>query len=570
MGLGKQLNGIKKTPMIKKIKENFHWILIIISALFTFWQLPQTFYQQDEWQTLGHNMVLGLSPLLNINPVYLLFDEVRPLGALLYVVLLGFFKFTVAPASILAILLHIANGFLTYYLVIKLTKQRVIAIVAALFLITNSVSHQAVTWVSAVGTLPAITFILAALICYLGYLEKSNKKLLFLSFIFTIISIYFKGIGIFLFVLLPLMSIIYSEKPLNVKFLKKVFRDNIPLLIFGSILVLVRFSHLFFRTEQVAGFSPGGSFSFFHLVALRSILYPLTSIFQIFIPARDIYSITPMITKMQYKFLIDSPVVDLVAQSIVADMVAVMGAFGILLILGFIILKSKDKTTKRNIIFALILFLLSFLPYVVYDRDSSYLSSRYFYLGLVPAGILLGYIANFFYQKNKYLKWATVIIVFIFLYHHSSVVRSDIRYQTGLATERKSVLTGIKTSYPKLNDKTIFYVTSDKEYYGPITNPFQNGLGYVLEVWYFDSGKIPGEFLSENFLWDLGAEGYKEKGDLGFGYYQDIDKMVIDMKEKNLSTSMIKAFYIRSSDSKILDITPEIASRVSTISGIKK
>lgn len=556
--------------MRKKISEKLHWILIIFFTLFTFWQLPQTFYQQDEWQSLGHNMVLGISPLFSINPLFLFFDEVRPLGALLYIVILGFFKFTVAPSVILGISLHIANSLLAYYLVIKLTKQKIIASIVALFLITNSVSHQAVTWVSAIGTLPAITFILASLICYFKYLEKSNKKYIYLSFIFTIISIYFKGIGLFLFMLLPLMNIIYSDRPISRKYLKKVLTDNIPLLIFGFVLVAVRFSHLFFRTEQIVGFSSGGSSSFFQLVILRSILYPLTSLFQIFIPARDIYSFTPMITKMQYKFLVGSPVVDLVAQSIVADLVAVVGSVAILCLLGFIVFRLKDKTVFRNIVFALILFLVSFLPYVVYDRDSSYLSSRYFYLGLVPAGLLLGYVVYYFSKINKYIKWVTLIIVFIFLYHHASIVRKDISYQIKLATERRAVLEGIKSIHPNLSDKTIFYVTSNKEYYGPITNPFQNGLGYVLEVWYYDSGKIPNEFLSENFLWDLGAEGYRSSGDKGFGYYQDIDKMVADMTENKLKSGIIKAFYLRSSDNQILDITPQIISRISTISAIEK
>lgn len=556
--------------MIEKIKENFHWILITALASFTYWQLPNTFYQQDEWQTLGHNLTLGISPLLNINPVYLFFDEVRPLGTLLYLVLLGFFKFNVIPAVIFAISMHILNGTLTYHLVNRLSNNKIIALIASLFLITNSVSHQTVTWVSAVGTLPAITFILGALICYSSYLKSSNKKILFLSFIFTLISIYFKGIGLFLFILLPLMSLIYSEKPINRKLIKKVITINLPLLIFGFILVFVRFSHLFFRAEQVTGFSAGGSFSFFHLIAFRSILYPITSLFQIFIPARDIYSFTPMITKMQYRFLDGSPVVDLVAQSIVADMVAIAGAFSILFILGIIIFKSKDKLTSKNIIFALLLFLLSFLPYVVYDRDSSYLSSRYFYLGLVPAGILIGYIANFIYQKNKYLRWTTIILLFIFFYHHSNIVRSDISYQVNLGNERKAVLDGIKTLNPNLENNTIFYVTSDKQYYGPITNPFQNGLGYVLEVWYFDSGKVPKEFLSENFLWDLGAEGYRNSGEMGFGYYQDIDKMVIDMRNNEVPLNAIKAFNITSQDNKVHDITPEIISRVSTISGILK
>lgn len=560
--------------MIKKIKENFHWILIILAALFTFWQLPQTFYQQDEWQSLGQNLALGLDSIISRNLVMLLFGELRPFSFILYQILLGIFKFTVVPSAIFAILFQIINSILLYKLTIQLTKIRIIALFAALFFILNSVSHQAVTWVSAVGTLPAVTFILLSIIAYIHYFETSNRRYILISFIFMVISLYFKGIGIFLFILLPLMSILFKEKSLKIKNIKKIILLNFPFIVFGLIMLSVRLSQVIIHAGNIAGFTGGvgntrGS-EYIQTIILHAILYPLTSLFQIFIPARDIYSFTPMITKMHYRFLVDSPVVNLVAQSIVADMVAILGAFGIMFALGIIVFKSKDKLTKRNIIFALILFLLSFIPYIVLDRDSSYLSSRYFYAGAIGAGIMFGYLIYYLSKINKYAKWLVFVFAFLYLFHHASIVRSDIDHHVDLGNQRKMVLEGVKSLHPELNDKTIFYVTSDKEYYGPITNPFQNGLGYVLEAYYFDSGKIPGEFLSDNFLWDLGAEGYREKGDLGFGYYQDIDKMALDMKEKNLSISTIKAIYIRSSDNKILDITPEITSRISTISGIRK
>ena len=125
---------------------------------------------------------------------------------------------------------------------------------------------------------------------------------------------------------------------------------------------------------------------------------------------------------------------------------------------------------------------------------------------------------------------------------------------------------GIKDLRPNLSDNTVFYVTGDKEYYGPITNPFQNGLGYVLEVWYYDSGKIPKEFLSENFLWDLGAEGYKKSGNRGFGYFQDMDKLTKQVGKGNIKTEDIWAYFIKSKEGRVVDITQEVRERVSTVS----
>ena len=543
---------------------------IFLLIIFTFIDLPKTFYQQDEWQVLGHNLVQGIENItIYTSPIQLLFAEGRPLSTAMYFPLLGYFKFTVIPATILAIFLHFLNSVLLFQLVNFLTKNKIISLLAAAFLIVNSVSHQAVTWVSANNTLPAATLILISLITYFKYLDIKKRKYFYISIISAILSLYFKGVGLFLYILLPLLPFIYKGIPITKKNILSILRDNFIFIIFGFLMFGIRFGSVFFRTQDVAGFaSGGGSGSFIYTVFLRVILYPLSSLFQIFVPPLDLYSITPVITKMQYKFLVGSPLVDLVAQSIVADMIAILGSILILLFLIFMMRRSKDKIISRNVWFAIAFFILSFLPYIVLDRESSYLSSRYFYVGAMGAGILFGYIIYFLTSAKRYAKLVVFPLVFIFLLHHANIVRGDIDYQVKLGNERRAVLNGIKTLKPELDNRTVFYVTSDKEYYGPITNPFQNGLGYVLGVWYYDSGNIPDQFLEENFLWDLGAEGYREKGDLGFGYFQDIDKMAEEMKKNNLKQDVVHAFFIRSSDTRVIDITEEIRLRISTISAL--
>lgn len=558
--------------MIYIFKNNlFLSVFIFLIILFVFFNLPRTFYQQDEWQTLGHNLAQGLGIFKHVNPFLLLFGELRPLSGLMYLFFLGFVKFTVVPAAIFAIIFHAINSGLVFYLVNKISKKKIIAIIASIFFVTNSISHQAITWVSAVGTLPAATFILFAIIAYLRYIETSNKKYILVSFIFTIVSLYFKGVGIFLFMLLPLMCFIYKNKSINIKNIKSTLVINLPFFILGLVILLVRVIEVFLHSEKVAGFAVGaGNSNFIETIIIHVVLYPLTSLLQIFVPPLDLYAITQAIAKIQYKFLIGSPLVDLVVQSIVADMLAILGSLAILLFLGFIANRYKDKVVNKNMLFAVLFFFLSFLPYIALDRDSSYLSSRYFYLGAIGAGILFGYIIYFLSNLSKYAKWIVFPLVFLYLFHHVSIIRGDINHQVKLGNERKAVLNGIKSHYPKLDKNSIFYVTSDKQYYGDITNPFQNGLGYVLEVWYYDSGNIPKEFLSENYLWDLGAEGYRKRGNKGFGYFQDMDKMVLAMEKNKLSKNIVHAFFFNSKTSKIENITDQTRARLATISGILK
>lgn len=556
---------------IFKNRNIYPYCLIIIITLFTFFNLPKTFYQQDEWQTLGQNLAGGMGIFANINPLQLLFGEIRPLTLVMNLLFLGFFRFTVVPTAVFGILFQIINAALTFYLTDKITKNKLIALLASLFLVTNSVSHQAVTWASAIGTLPATTLILAAVIYYLKYFEKEKKEYLLFGLISMILSLLFKGVGLFLFILLPLMFFIYKIKSINVKNIIAVLKVNSWLLGFGSLMVLVRLGLFFLRTENVAGQINIGSKSVILITTLsRMFLYPLTSLFQIFVPPLDLYSLTIPFAKMQYKFLVGSPLTDLVAQSMVADMFAIVGSTLIIGFLAFMAYKYKNKIINRNIFFALSFLFLSFLPYVVLNRDSSYLSSRYFYVGVIPAGIIFGYLVYFLANIHKYLKWIIFTLVFLFLFHHLSIIRGDIDYQVKIGNERMAILNGIKSLYPSLGKNSIFYVTSNKQYSGDITNPFQSGLGYILEVWYYDSGSIPKEYLKEDFLWDLGAEGYKKSGEYGFGYFQNIDKMTKEMKEKKISMKTVHGFYFDSKTQQVSDITNDLKTQIATISGILK
>jgi hypothetical protein len=564
--------GIQRMKNIFKNKNIYFFCLIVFVTLFTFYNLPNTFYQKDEWQTLGHNLAEGIGIFTNVNPLSLFFGEIRPLSGLIYLIFLGFYKFSIIPTAIFGIVFQIINAILTFYLTDKITKNKFIALLASLFLITNSVSHQAVTWASAaIGTLPATTLVLLTIIFYLKYFVKEKKKYLIFCLIATILSLLFKGVGLFLFILLPLMFFIYKIKSINKKNITKALKTNSLLFGLGILMVLVRFGQFFLRTENVAGQANlAGNHKIFILIFLRAIFYPLTSLSQIFIPPLDLYSVTIPFAKMQYKFLVGSPLTDLVAQSIVADMFAIVGSFLILGFLIFMAYKYKNKIINRNIIFALLFLFLSFLPYVVLNRDSSYLSSRYFYVGVVPAGIIFGYLIYFLSNIHKYLKWPIFLLVILFFFHHANIIRGDINYQVKLGNERKAILNGIRNLYPASGRDSIFYVTSDKQYSGAITNPFQSGLGYVLEVWYYDSGNVPKEFLKENFLWDLGTEGYKKSGEFGFGYFQNIDKMAKEMKEKKLSINIIHGFFIDSETQQVSDITNEIRAKIATISGIPK
>ncbi len=548
--------------MLELIKKYFYLPIIIVIALLIFWDLPKTFYQQDEWQAIGHNLVQGINNIIfYTTPEQLLLGGGRPLSRALNLILLNYFKFEIFPIAAFAVAIHIINSALVFLLAKKLFNKTWISFTASLFFMVSSVSSQAVTWAAAVGGLPATTFLILSVIFFIEFLKSEKRNVLYASYFLGLISLLFKESALFLFILFPLTYFTFKEK---IK-IKEAISVHLPLLFYGILIGIFRYLGLFFRSDNAVGFVNAGE-SPIKSAIVHVILYPLTSIFQIFVPPTDLYNLTPQIIKIQYKFLIDSPARDLVAQSIAADMVSVIGAFLILGLTLLLIYRLKDRTTKKGIIFCLAFFFLSFLPYMVVHRESSYLSSRYFYVGAVTASILFGFVVYYLSNLNKFVKILIIPLVIVFLYHHASIIRTEINYQEKIGLERIKVLNGIKEIYPNPDNNSIFYVISDKNYYGNITNPFQNGLGYVLQVWYFDTGKIPKAFLEENYLWDLGAEGYKSKGALGFGYYQDIDKMIDEINIKKLEPEMVHGFFIDSNNQAVIDITKETRERVSSLS----
>lgn len=553
--------------MTKVVKENLIYLFTFsLVVLFTFWKLPQTFYQQDEWHALGHNLVGGIENIIRYtSPIKLFFAEGKPLNKTLNLLFFGFFKFDVAPVAIFSITSHLLNSVLVFFLVRRLFQKITIAFLASLFFTVNSVSHQAVTWAATAAVLPATSLILLSVLAYFKFLEKEKKGWRNLSFGLAILSLFFKETGTFLFLLIPVIFLIFGKRVT----LGKLFNIHLPLFIYGGLMFTFRLTELFLTTEPAAGFISGGQ-NFIATVVFHLILYPLTSLFQIFIPPLDFYRLMPTLTKIQYKFLISTPLIDLVAQSVVADLVSVIGSMAILGSLMFLVNKSKEEPLKKNIVFALALFFLSFLPYAVLDRDSSYFSSRYFYIGAIGGGMIFGYFIGFLSGLNKYLKLLILGLAALYLYHHVSIVRSDINYQVNLGNERRAFLESIRKDYPKLEKNNIFYITSNKAFLADVTNPFQNGLGYTLAVWYYDSGNIPSQLLEENFLWDLGSEGYRKIDDKEFGYFQDLDKMVQVMKENNLSKDIVHAFYYDSKTRQILDNTQEIQKRLATISALRR
>ena len=542
--------------MQKIIKGNILFLIVLaIAIVFTFWNLPQTFYQQDEWQVLGHNLVQGTNNIIKYtSPLQLLFGEGRPLVRALNLIFFGVFKFTIAPIAYFSLLVHLINSVLVYYLIKKFITNKVAATLGTMFFALNGVSYQAVTWAAAMNTLSATTLILLSILSYLNFFERNEKKWLFYSLFLTISSLFLKEIGSFLFIFFPILYFFYSKKHTLVENVKV----NFLFITYGLLSIFFRLGELFLATDKKVGVFVMGGKGFGEKVLLHLVLYPITGLFQIFFPPLLIYDFAKKIAHLQYSFITTTPLSEIVSQTIIADMIAVIGAFTIVIFI-FLINRSEKSKHMRFLILSFLLILFSFLPYAVLYRGGSYTDSRYYYLAAIGGGMLFGYIFNFFLQKKIIIAAIAIFFGSVLILNHGKMIKKEIRQQVQIGNQRLFILKTIKDSYPTLKDKNIFYITSRQDYIVPKnTLPFQQGIGYTLMVWYYQTGKIPTEFLNNNFLWDMGSQEYKEIDNKGFGFFSDFHSLLFTYKNNELSPESVISFYWDNRSNKLIDKTAEI------------
>ena len=515
-----------------------------------YWKIFSIFYQQDEWLTFGRGLV--------VDSVYDLFA-----GRNIFQILLGegrfipfvignsFFKYfplNAMPFALLSLLFHLVNSLLVFGLAKRFLKNDLLAFLGALFFGINSVSSSAVSWFgTSLGTLPSLTFVLAAVYAFFKHLDGQKGNWPLVTFLFLYFSLFFKEIGIHLFLILPLLGLLFRKEKL-----KKFVGAYWYFFAFFLLNLVVRLTQMrSLEADQAALFLTNTSYYFWQIILVRAILYSLTSFSLVFIPASSFVEFGRMVTRIYYPF-IPSEHFLLLSQTAVLDMLSLLLTLLVFLAAAFLTRKSS-KIEKSSFLFWVGFTLTSVIPYVVISKNYAYLESRYYYLTAASAGLIFAYLAKkvFYLAKSFKFRVVTVFVVIFFLHWHSKELLKDLQLQRDVSQERLSFLTQLAGYVPTLEgDKNVFFITSDADYY-QIGNkvPFQQGTGYTLMVRYFRSGKIPREFLDEPhnvfqpFLYALASQGYNDLNGKGFGYYWDENLLKEDIKQKKFSYDDVLSLY---------------------------
>lgn len=554
--------------------KGFHVTALIVVATcitFTYWNLPNTFFQQDEWQTFAadiYHINKGITGVIESFLPSGSLSHFNPLSRVFSWFEYAFYYINFAPYAWQSIILHILNTFLLYYFVLSWLKNRKIAIVSALLFGLNSIPSQVVTWVmvSSSYEIPA-AFILLSLLFFQRFIvqKKHGKRNLLLSLVMLFVSLLFHEIGIFLFLFYLVIFFLYKRQ--GAKILLPTFSVSIFVTI--AIYIFIRIPFFFGLSTSIpvaTDISPPPIIVF----PYRAISLFMKSFAGSFFPEKTLIDISNGVVGLAYPQFLTSDLVPnpFIAQSIVFDLVSYVLTLFIICAIALLIRFIHEKKTSEALILALVFVPLSVLPYGLVFGKAGYASifePRFLYVTSIGTSVLLAVIVYWLLRKSKKSKLLTALILLCLVFYvlfHIYQIKSKVKDLEVIGTQRKAFLTTIYSSYPNLPQRVVFFAQSDTAYYGMPDNektlPLQIGFGKMLMIWYQKEEKFPGCLYDNNFLISMLDEGYKECEERGFGYFREYKKLKKSVNENNIPIDNIIAYSWSGRRNTFNDITNKI------------
>ncbi len=551
-------------------------IIIISAVIFTYWKLPLTFFQQDEWLGIGNYLYFNESgtSFLNTSSFHMI-----PLTVASSYLQFKLFGLNFSYYAIVSIMGHLINTFLVFYLAQILLKNKYLSFFSALFFAVNSMGSQAVIWIAAsTSTQTATSFFLLSLIFLSKYIliHKKNIFLLGLSFLFLFIGMFFKETVLSLFVIIPLFWLVFNRK-VDKGFIKKIL---LPLFIIFLVYFLMKITFVTLKEPKVNSSLKPWIVPHASTYAYRIVTLPLKIIPQSMLPAGVESEISKKIVYLgypQYFAYSETEINPYVAETAIFDMVSYVSSI-LILFFSYVFYqyfsKNKNNHFLKSLFVGIIIIAGSSFPFIFIPGVSGYFSiyePRHLYAAIAGSSFVLSIlifgIARMIFHKEKYAICLFMAIMLSLLWLNMRSVREQIDSSLEYGETRKMILSQIVREHKNLPEKVVFYTESDRAYYGMVEDdkilPFQSGFGQTLLVWYKLHGEnIPFCFFANDFLYAIEKEGYQECQGRGFGYFRKYESLKAALKENKLSPENVISFSWNSKDKKFMETTAEIRKKL--------
>lgn len=519
--------------MIKKGKVILILLSVLLIVLLAYGKLFYVFFQQDEWWGYGQYILHRTDSAKELIS-YFFAPSLGHFTPLTLIVLYGLFSFGMNYHlfATVSILLHLVSVFLVYWFAKLIFKDLKLAILTALLFGLSASAYQGTAWVAAdIATHGATIFGLLSSIFLFKLLLKQKTRYFCILLSFLAISLLFKEITAGLLILFPILFCLFS--PTNeqkIGFVKLfLLTFLIYLVLRGSMLIIPQTK----RSATVFQYQSS------KIIAYNLLTVPIKAVSQSILPEAEMRNISELAT---------------LTLSMLFIVVAIC-----------IFLKNKSKSLAKIMISGLIWIIINSLIFAFAPERSGIITiidSRYLYFVSIGTSFFIVSLTYLLLKNTRYVFFVLISLVILNTFWLDRQL--SIYVEKGII--RKRILNIIKRDYPQLPSKVIYYTESDKSFYGLPPNerilPFQSGFGQTLLAWYYPTEHFSQEFFKNQFLWEITDQGYKEKGERGFGYFRDFNKLVKTVENEKLPFESVISFRYDSESQILINNTDEVRGRL--------
>ncbi len=367
------INNRKNTP-------NLYFLLFLVGLTFVvfFPILSNDFINLDDPNYLSENPVVKSLSSENIKAMFSnqFVGNYQPLTMLCYAVEFHFFNLNPHAFHFISLLLHLFNVVLLFYIILKISKNSIVAFITSLLFAIHPMHVESVAWVAELKDVLYAFFTLLSILFYLIYKErKEDKKYFFLSMLLFTMSILSKAQAVVLPIVLILMDYYISKK-----FNKKFVFNKIPFF-----LISIIFGIIAFMVQKKAGaVQDYNYFSFFTRILFSC--YGLMNYFS--------KLILPMHLSCFYPYPETHDIINSNWVYISPVVVFILGA-----VLFWAIKKSKV------VLFGILFFLITiFLVLQLIPIGDAIIADRYTYLPSIGLFFIIAYYFEKYFRQSKNYK----------------------------------------------------------------------------------------------------------------------------------------------------------------------
>lgn len=395
------------------------------------------------------------------------------------------------------------------------------------------------------------------------FVQKKGKLFFIGSLTSLLVALLFKEISIGLFLLLPMILVLFSSN--GFKYHKK---NILIILVVGLLYFLLRLGMLFIPQayEHDALITESQPINY---LAYNVFTFPFKGVSQTIVPSGVLVDFSYFLANFMPESLVgvkETPDYDSFVQKKILEVVSITLSLIIIALAIYLWRRERNSVWKKALIFSLLLIMINIPVFALSPERIGrvfIIDSRNLYFISFGAALLIVSLASNL-VKHNFLK--TILVVSPLLLANIFLLNNYLSEISHIGSLRRNILNKIQSEYPTLPSKVFFYTNSDSPFYGlPFSEkimPFQSGFGQTLLIWYYQEQKFPDEFLKNKFLWAITDQGYQEDQDRGFGYFRSIDLLGEEIKKRNLDTQSIIAFKYNSKTNDITNISEEIKGRV--------